>query len=80
MKAYEKQSKGPGKFSAISEFSRKNQHSTFAKLFQDTIDNYEREIKTLRKKQREYEEKLHENKMKNNDDMKRIIMDHVKYI
>mmetsp|Transcript_4955 Transcript_4955/g.4871 ORF Transcript_4955/g.4871 Transcript_4955/m.4871 type:complete len:139 (-) Transcript_4955:21-437(-) len=77
MKQYEKLSKGPGKFSAISEFSRKNQHSAFARLFQDTIENYENEIKTLRKNQKKYEKEIYENKLKNSDDVTRLVYDHI---
>ncbi|CAG9335465.1 unnamed protein product [Blepharisma stoltei] len=77
MKQYEKLSKGPGKFSAISEFSRKNQHSAFARLFQDTIENYENEIKTLRKNQKKYETEIYENKLKNSDDVTRLVYDHI---
>jgi hypothetical protein len=60
MKEYEKQAKGPGKIIAVTQFYRKNQHSAFSKFFNSTTENYEEEIKRLRKLQKDFQNEFFE--------------------
>jgi Guanylate-binding protein, N-terminal domain len=74
---YEKLSKGPGKLLAITEFSRKHQHTSFSKFFQNTGEMYEQEIKELRDKQKDYQNMLF---LKNKVEKDLVVEDHVIYI
>lgn len=78
MREYEKTAKGPGKFIAISEFSRMHQHSAFNKFFQAVLDQYQGELHELRSKDKEYMEML-QNHIEQ-ESRKKIIDDHVKCI
>ena len=74
MKEYEKQAKGPGKTIAIIEFSKKHQHSSFSKFFEDTTTNFEEEIQRLRDNHTRHLENAYE-RMK--DEKDELINDHV---
>lgn len=76
MRQYEKQAKGPGKFIAISEFSRLHQHSAFERFFQDILDRYKNELDFLREKHNEYEEMM--NRQLENESRQKIIDEHVR--
>lgn len=60
MHLYEKQAKGPGKFSALSEFSRTHQHGAFNKFFEEINAKYFEELEMLKAKDKDCENKLHE--------------------
>jgi hypothetical protein len=76
LKQYEKEAKGPGKFIAISEFSRRHQHPAFYKFFQEILEKYKEEIEELRTKDREYKQRV---KAQEKDEERwKIISEHVK--
>ena len=74
MKTYEAESRGPGKLVAITEFSKRHQHTSFSKFFQISNECYEKEIEDLRNKQKEYHKILYE-KYKEDKDI--LVDDHV---
>lgn len=75
MHMYEKQAKGPGRFSALTEFSKTHQHGAFNRFFEEIKEKYFEEIEVLRQNGRENEEKL--KNQKKNEARQEIINDHV---
>ena len=74
MKDFERQAKGPGKIMAVTQFYRKHQHSAYAKFFNSSTENYEKEIKRLRDLQKHYHNELYEEFPNERDEM---IQNHV---
>lgn len=77
MHIYEKQAKGPGRFSALTEFSKIHQHEAFNRFFEDIRVKYIEELESLKQNSKENEEKL--KKQKINQARQEIINDHVKF-
>jgi hypothetical protein len=74
---YETYAKGPGKFSALSEFSRIHQHGAFNKFFEKIDSKYFAELQNLKETNKKIDEKRAQKKIK--DDRQRIIDDHVNF-
>ena len=60
MERYEKKAQGPAKFSVINEFSKLHQHSAFSRFFENIVDEYEKELGSVRKEQNKFEKRLKE--------------------
>ena len=58
LREYEKQAKGPGKFAALSEFTRIHQHQAFSNFFSSVTRKYETLIENERRKVGEAEERM----------------------
>ena len=75
---YEKQAKGPGRFSALTEFSKTHQHGAFNRFFEEIKEKNFEEIEALRQNGRENEEKL--KNQRKNEARQEIINGHVSNI
>lgn len=78
LRQYEKEAKGPGRFAAISEFSRIHQHDAYAKFFQDILDKFKNELDILRIKDKENQERL--KRQQDNEARQKIIDEYVRKI
>mmetsp|Transcript_5071 Transcript_5071/g.5005 ORF Transcript_5071/g.5005 Transcript_5071/m.5005 type:complete len:263 (-) Transcript_5071:23-811(-) len=80
MRRYEKEAIGPGKFIALSQFSRKHQHNAFARYFQDIADKYEDQVSELRRKEKEYEDRLYATRKRDDAETKQLVLNHIAHL